>query len=56
MFELIKEIFGRGYDWDYRWFRIRELVGFPSYDPNDGYEEKLNEILGGGSSEKKEKR
>lgn len=28
----IEEIFGRGYDWSYRWYRIQELFGFlPSY-------------------------
>jgi len=32
MKNLIKEIFGRGYSWSYRWYRIKELFDFmPSY-------------------------
>ena len=32
MKNLISEIFGRGYSWSYRWYRIKELFGFiPSY-------------------------
>jgi hypothetical protein len=25
----LEEICGIGYSWDYRWYRIRELFGFP---------------------------
>lgn len=41
----LEEVFGRGYDMAYRWFRFREFIGLPSYAKEDKRKRKFNAIL-----------